>query len=179
MQFMIGTYCELESCVTEMTTIRGFGLRVAVAADEAEKASVVERRLMSAAEWSAMTCAGRGDSYARQRAIDKAPTRFEPVSRAEVLVNPTRLEAKRDENAPPSGSSGTFAIISLTPILRCSSTIRNCWYVLLSFAGVEVDDVEEEEVVAVSCDEKSWRLCNTTASKDQSPRNTRPHRPMR
>jgi hypothetical protein len=51
--------------------------------------------------------------------------------------------------------------------------------VLLSFAGVEVDGVEDEEVVAVSCDEKSWRLCKTTASKDQSKHNNRMHRPKR
>lgn len=45
MQFMMGTYCALESCVTLRTTMRGRALRDA--ADEA-KASVAFRRLMSA-----------------------------------------------------------------------------------------------------------------------------------
>jgi len=45
MQFIMGTYCALESCVTLRTTMRGRALRDA--ADEA-KASVAFRRLMSA-----------------------------------------------------------------------------------------------------------------------------------
>lgn len=83
MQFMIGTYCVLASCVTLRMTIRG--LAFFNEAEEAPKVSELLSRLTSAwlnkGQPSAhyLSKSHASQMHARQRAIDSAPTRLEAV----------------------------------------------------------------------------------------------------